>query len=62
VALGEALAEVLTTENVTVGRSVAMALKSAFVKITLVAASRTNTTMAKPVWTTTRFMPSLPPG
>jgi hypothetical protein len=57
-----AVGDELTTENVTVGRSVAMALKSAFVKNTLVVASRTNTTIAKLTWTTARFMPSLPPG
>jgi hypothetical protein len=57
-----AVGEELTTENVTVGRSVAMALKSAFVKNTLLAASRTNKTIAKPAWTSARFMPSLPPG
>jgi hypothetical protein len=59
---GVVVGDAVTTENVTVGRSVAMTLNSVFVKTALVAASTTNTMMATPVWTIARFMPSLPPG
>jgi hypothetical protein len=54
--------EGLTAENVTVGRSDAITLKSAFVRKKLAAASITNTTTPALAWTSARLMSSLPSG